>query len=422
MRIQMPDDVRNIIETLEAHGHSAYAVGGCVRDSILGREPNDWDITTAASPADVKKIFRRTVDTGIEHGTVTVMKNQTGYEVTTYRIDGSYTDSRHPDSVEFTSDLSEDLRRRDFTVNAMAYNDRDGLQDLFHGKDDLEKKMIRAVGNPEERFTEDALRIMRCVRFAAQLDFSIDADTYTAAKKLAANLRQISWERIREELLKTLLSRDPEMVRLFEEIGAFSWWYPEFSDGMDTRLALLSKTEPDECMRLSAFFRQENQRGMSDELIEKITAKDEPEHLDSEIADRVMRTLKFDNFTRKKTVAMVSFSHEALKPEKPLLRKLMWRYGDDDFDDFIRFYETAHEKNLRAERALVKEIREKGECISLKTLAVKGEDLKAIGVAPGKEMGEILNQLLQAVLMDSDLNQKAILLKEAEKMKNAKNA
>lgn len=170
MKITLPDDVKQIIETLEQHGYEGYAVGGCVRDSILGRIPNDWDITTSATPQQVKKLFPRTVDTGIQHGTVTVLMGKEGYEVTTYRVDGEYEDARHPKEVTFTANLEEDLRRRDFTINAMAYNDSEGLVDVFGGRADIEQKVIRCVGNAEERFGEDALRIMRAVRFRHSSD------------------------------------------------------------------------------------------------------------------------------------------------------------------------------------------------------------------------------------------------------------
>ena len=177
MKIEVPKRVKEIIETLQEHGYEAYAVGGCVRDSLLHSSPADWDITTSAKPMEVKELFRRTVDTGLAHGTVTVMLGKEGFEVTTYRIDGEYEDSRHPKEVVFTGDLREDLRRRDFTINAMAYNDREGLVDAFGGIRDLEKGVIRCVGDPYERFTEDALRILRAVRFAAQLGFSIEERT-----------------------------------------------------------------------------------------------------------------------------------------------------------------------------------------------------------------------------------------------------
>ena len=192
MKIQLPENVSNIIQKLIEYGYEAYAVGGCVRDSIISRVPGDWDITTSATPMEVKKFFRRTIDTGIEHGTVTVMFGKEGYEVTTYRIDGEYEDGRHPESVEFTTSLREDLRRRDFTINAMAYNDETGLVDMFDGIGDIERKIIRCVGNPEERFSEDALRMLRAVRFSAQLGYVIEDGTAAAIRKLAGTIAKIS--------------------------------------------------------------------------------------------------------------------------------------------------------------------------------------------------------------------------------------
>ena len=177
IRLELPEKVRQIIEQIQKHGFEAYAVGGCVRDSLLGRTPDDWDITTSAKPQEVKAIFPRTIDTGIEHGTVTVMMGKEGFEVTTYRIDGAYLDGRHPESVEFSSNLVEDLKRRDFTINAMAYNEQQGLVDVFEGIEDMQRKVIRCVGNPKERFGEDALRMMRAIRFSAQLGFEIEEET-----------------------------------------------------------------------------------------------------------------------------------------------------------------------------------------------------------------------------------------------------
>ena len=211
VRIALPKDVKHIIGVLMENGYEAYAVGGCVRDSILGRVPGDWDITTSALPMQVKGLFRRTVDTGIQHGTVTVMLGRNGYEVTTYRIDGKYEDSRHPESVEFTPKLEEDLKRRDFTINAMAYNDEHGVVDIFDGVGDLQRKIIRCVGNAHDRFDEDALRILRAVRFSAQLGFGIEENTARAAKELAVNLKRISSERIHTEFNKMLKSPHPDL-------------------------------------------------------------------------------------------------------------------------------------------------------------------------------------------------------------------
>lgn len=221
IRLELPEKVRQIIEQIQKHGFEAYAVGGCVRDSLLGRTPDDWDITTSAKPQEVKAIFPRTIDTGIEHGTVTVMMGKEGFEVTTYRIDGAYLDGRHPESVEFSSNLVEDLKRRDFTINAMAYNEQQGLVDVFEGIEDMQRKVIRCVGNPKERFGEDALRMMRAIRFSAQLGFEIEEETYRAVEELAPTLEKVSMERIQVELVKTLLSAHPDYVRFYQETGLF---------------------------------------------------------------------------------------------------------------------------------------------------------------------------------------------------------
>ena len=213
MRIQIPSHVEYIIGKLNQNGYEAFAVGGCVRDTLLGRTPGDWDITTSARPEQVKALFRRTIDTGIQHGTVTVMLERTGYEVTTYRIDGEYEDGRHPRQVEFTSDLLEDLKRRDFTINAMAYSHETGIVDAFGGMEDLEKRVIRCVGEPMERFEEDALRILRAIRFSAQLDFSIEEKTREAITRIAPNLAKVSRERVQMELTKLLCSDHPEQIR-----------------------------------------------------------------------------------------------------------------------------------------------------------------------------------------------------------------
>ncbi len=212
-RIAMPPQVEGIIERLRQAGFEVYAVGGCVRDTLLGREPGDWDITTSARPEAVKRLFRRTIDTGIQHGTVTILMDKSGYEVTTYRIDGEYEDGRHPKEVEFTSELLEDLRRRDFTINAMAYSHETGIVDAFDGMGDLNRRRIRCVGNAMERFGEDALRILRAIRFSAQLDFAVEEKTYEAISRIAPNLAKVSRERIQVELTKLLCSDHPEKIR-----------------------------------------------------------------------------------------------------------------------------------------------------------------------------------------------------------------
>ena len=219
LRIEMPEGAEEIISRLKGRGYEAFAVGGCVRDSIMGRTPEDWDITTSALPVQVKEVFRRTIDTGIQHGTVTVMKGGIGYEVTTYRIDGEYRDGRHPSSVSFTSNLREDLRRRDFTINAMAYSHETGLVDAFGGLEDMKAGRIRCVGDPVERFTDHPLRILPAIRFSPQLDFSIEDKTLKAITTMAPNLAKVSRERVQTELTKLLLSPHPEKIRQVYDTG-----------------------------------------------------------------------------------------------------------------------------------------------------------------------------------------------------------
>ena len=234
MKIQLPEKVKFIIDTITAAGFEAFAVGGCIRDSILGREPNDWDITTSAKPEQVKALFRRTIDTGIAHGTVTIMLDKEGFEVTTYRIDGEYEDSRHPKEVTFTSNLIEDLKRRDFTINAFAYNETTGLVDAFEGLKDIENGVIRCVGDAKERFTEDALRILRAIRFSAQLGYEIEESTKEGIRLLAGNLRHISAERIQVELTKLLTSPHPDYIRVAYETGVTAVILPELDECMRT--------------------------------------------------------------------------------------------------------------------------------------------------------------------------------------------
>ena len=268
LKIDLPEHVQAIIGKLEEAGYEAYAVGGCVRDSLIGRIPGDWDITTSAKPGEVKALFARTVDTGIQHGTVTVLMDKMGYEVTTYRVDGEYEDGRHPREVEFTASLLEDLKRRDFTINAMAYNDRCGIVDIFGGRQDLKDKIIRCVGDAMERFSEDALRILRAVRFSAQLGCTIAESTRQAVSSLAGNLKHISAERIQAELVKLLLSDNPQYLKDAWELGITAVILPEFDAIMKQEqntphhcftvgghtLKAMELVKPDKVLRLTMLF------------------------------------------------------------------------------------------------------------------------------------------------------------------------
>ncbi|MBQ7600553.1 MAG: CCA tRNA nucleotidyltransferase [Lachnospiraceae bacterium] len=390
--MKLPETVEMILDILRRAGYPAYAVGGCVRDTILCREPNDWDITTSARPEEVKKCFRRTVDTGIAHGTVTVMIRKKGYEVTTFRIDGQYGDARHPDNVVFTSDLREDLLRRDFTINAMAYSHESGLVDPFGGQEDLRKKIVRAVGVPVERFTEDALRVLRCVRFAAQLGFSIDPKTYDAAKELSRNLEKISAERIREEFLKILLSAHPDYTAKLQEIGAMPFIYPSYREIQNEAERALLLAPADKVLRLTAFLYQ---GGVKD-------------------AEAFFDRLKFDNDTRNRVLHLIRHKDAALEAEPKSLRKFLSVFGKEDVDKILLFHEKILGTDLTEVRRELKGIEARGECTSLKELALTGNDLTAMGMKPGREMGALLHELLEAVIEDPKLNTKEKLKEIAE--------
>ena len=393
MEIKMPYEAEWIIKKIRERGFEAFAVGGCVRDTLLGRIPGDWDITTSARPEEVKEIFGKTVDTGLQHGTVTIIKNHRGYEVTTYRIDGEYLDGRHPDSVEFTSSLTEDLKRRDFTINAMAYSHETGIVDEFGGMEDLEKKIIRCVGRAHDRFTEDALRILRAIRFAAQLNFDIEEETYRAIADIAPNLKKVSKERIQVELTKLLLSDHPEKLLMVEETGIIPFVTEDFSEAFrswDKEKALgESKLPAEKAMRWAGFLR----------------------FLPPAKVQKILKGLKLDNETVGNSRAMVEGYHAFLAPDKTEIRRAMSMMTPYQLDGSLRLKELDGDKSIPKIRCLWEEIKEAGDCVSLKTLAVGGNDLIAAGVMPGKAVGETLKMLLELVLSDPSLNQRELLLK-----------
>ena len=457
MIIQMPEDVKYILEKLNTSGYEAYAVGGCVRDSILGRNPDDWDITTSAKPEETKALFLKTIDTGIQHGTVTVMRNHVGYEVTTYRIDGEYEDSRHPKEVIFTSDLLEDLKRRDFTINAMAYNhledsdlnigidvgknrnsfdsQKSGLVDAFGGMEDIENKIIRCVGNPIHRFEEDALRMMRAVRFSAQLGYEIEEETKKAICVLAGNLANISAERIQVELVKLLVSNHPDYLRTAYETGMTKVFFPEFDKIMETKqnnphhkysvgehtLHSLEHVRADKVLRLSMLLHDI----AKPETIQ--TGEDGVDHFyghpdkGEEMARQILRRLRFDNDTIGKVCKLVKYHDRklSLKPEK--LRKAIVGIGPELFPFLLEVKEAdmlaqsdykreEKEQELADIRKVYNKILEAGDCLTLKDLALSGKDLIAQGMRPGKELGETLQKLFDYVLENPEKNSKEDLL------------
>lgn len=402
--IELPPQVEWILKKLRDRGYEAFAVGGCVRDTILNRKPGDWDITTSARPDQVKAVFGKTVDTGLKHGTVTVIRDHVGYEITTYRIDGEYEDGRHPRQVEFTADLREDLRRRDFTINAMAYSHETGLVDIFGGLEDLKAGRIRCVGNAMERFTEDALRIMRAVRFAAQLNFAIEEETWRALSAIAPNLSHVSKERIQTELTKTLLSGNPQGVLAMDETGMSPYMtktFPElFSEAERQGICL------EERLRRSAELPAEKYFRYGALLA----------HLGEKRAETVLRELKLDNHTIRSAKTLAAFSGLPLPADEAGVRKAMSQMEDWLFDAFLLFEKCLFpESREQAEQAeeLCRRIRGRGDCIRMKDMKVTGNDLMEAGVKPGKTVGETLARLFLAVLEEPQKNSREELLSMA---------
>ncbi len=441
IRIAVPEKGQYIIKTLQKAGFEAYAVGGCVRDSILGREPQDWDITTSARPQQVKALFPRTIDTGLQHGTVTVMLRGEGFEVTTYRIDGSYEDSRHPSQVSFTADLREDLRRRDLTINAMAYNDTAGLVDLFGGLADLKARMVRCVGDPGERFREDALRILRAIRFSAQLGYTIEKDTAAAIAKLAPTLSRISAERIQTELTKLMLSPNPDYLRTAYDTGVTKVFFPEFDRAMETPqnhphhchgvgehiLHALGCVEADKVLRLAVLLHDIGKPAVLTTDSEGRSHFHGHAAVSGKMAENILRRLRYDNETILKVCRLVQYHDfgNGMDMDIRMARRAIHRIGEDAFpalfavkkadilaqSDYLRQEKLA---NLENWQNLYEEILAEHQCVSLKTLAVSGKDLIDAGWRPGRELGETLNRLLELVLEDPAGNTKERLLAAAK--------
>ena len=458
MTITLPEKVEKIINIIENAGFEAYAVGGCVRDFLLKKTPHDWDITTSALPKEIKKIFRRTVDTGIAHGTVTVLMGKEAFEVTTYRIDGKYSDNRHPDKVEFTRSLNEDLKRRDFTINAFAYSPNKGVIDLFHGMEDLRNGVIRAVGDPKERFGEDALRILRAFRFSAQLNFTIEDNTLSAAKELKNNLRSVSAERIRDEITKLLISNHPERFEALWENGITALILPEFDKCMDFPQSNPhhSYTVGRHILRSLSFINRENldkyrdilPSGKEEDTLRLLRftmllhdiGKCECRSVDEEGIDHfhghaavseklaidVLKRLKSDN----RSIDLISrlVRHHDYRPDSDIrnVRRAINRIGEDIFPllfpvryaDILAQSEYKRQEKLNKERdlyLLYREILEKDQCLSIKDLKIDGRTLiSEAGMKSGKELGDMLKYLLEQVLEEPSWNEREKLLTMAK--------
>lgn len=436
MKITLPDNVLYILNTLNANGHSAYAVGGCVRDSLRGRTPADWDIATSALPEQTAALFEKTVPTGVAHGTITVLLGQSAYEVTTFRRDGIYENHRSPESVTFTEDITQDLSRRDFTMNAMAYHPEAGLVDPFGGRADISRRLIRCVGDPLIRFDEDALRMLRAVRFAAQTGFAIDSAIPKAMQKLSPLIDSVSAERIRDELLKILLSEHTEVLLLLRETGLLVRILPElercFCTEQHTKyhcydvgrhiLAVVQHTPPTVALRLAALL---HDIGKPDK---KTTDPDGTDHFkchelrSADLAEEILTRLRFDNGTREKVVLLIRFHDYRMAENKPSVRRVVSGIGADLFPELLSLMRAdakGHHPDFLAEslahydriEQLLNEILQDADALTVSDLAINGRDLLALGYQ-GREIGRLLRAALELVLENPAQNQKELLLQK----------
>ena len=399
MIIDLPKNVENIIERLKEHGFEGFAVGGCVRDSLLKKIPTDWDITTDALPEDMKKIFKKTFDTGIAHGTVTVLMDGVGYELTTYRIDGNYSDGRHPDSVSFSKNLSEDLCRRDFTINAMAYSNKKGIVDLFDGRKDLQNGIIRAVGDAKKRFDEDALRMLRAVRFAAQLGFKIDDDTFEAIKEKAKLLSKVSKERIFVELNKSLCGEFAQNIKMVYTSGLYRYIGKEFAKLNKNIYDFYPRKFPNKKHMYWAVF------------LENIE--------NAEAVKKILFELKSDNATRNNTYLLVKELKNPLPSSDEDIRWSLHRIGADLFCDYIEILKSDKKNVDILDKIDTIENRyslilKENHAYEISMLDITGKDLMDIGISKGPKIGEVLEFLLKKVIENPLNNEKSSLLRLAK--------
>ena len=407
MKIYLPEKVKYIIDRIYENNYEAYIVGGCVRDSLLKLEPNDYDITTNATPDIILDIFKdfRCIETGIEHGTVSVLIDGDIYEITTYRIEGEYKDHRRPDKVDFTDRLEEDLKRRDFTINAMAYNEKKGLIDLFGGKEDLNNKIIKTVGNPYDRFNEDGLRMIRAIRFSSKLNFTIEKETLKAIYDKSFIINNISLERITDEFTKIILSDKPENIKyLFEtkllkylnisnedDIGKLKQFYNEIvilkkiNKNLEKRLALLDYIVEKNNINCKSFC---NELIYSKKIIKN-----------HNIILTLLKNIEIDHLNKVE------------------IKKILSGVDRNLLEEYLDISRIIYDKEKKVDEIIdiLSEIEENNECYIIKNLKVNGRDIMSLGYK-NKEVGEVLNYLLEIVIEDYTLNKKDVLIKKIKEI------
>lgn len=442
MEIKLPESVLNILTRLNEAGFSAYVAGGAVRDAVMGKFPHDYDIATSANPEEVKAIFKHTIETGIKHGTVTVVENKIGYEITTFRRDGIYTDGRHPEHVQFVNDAEEDCRRRDFTINAMMYSPKDGLLDYFGGVEDIKAGIIRCVGQPQKRFEEDALRMLRAVRFSAVLSFRIEDKTWDAIKKCAILIKKVSNERILEEINKILLSENPDYIRKLHECDLLKYIMPELDrcfgepqknkyhiyDVGEHIMHTVKGTQSDLVLRWSALMHDVGKPCCSSTDQNGIIHFYGHHRESCRIAVDLMHRLRMDNDTIRDVSVLVENHDVRVEPTLPAVKRMMSRTGEVLFEKLITLQLADNmaknpihfpEKKERIENAyrIYKEILAERQPYLVSHLTVNGKDLIKVGYRPGREIGDTLRKLLDEVIINPKLNNRDYLLKTAVRMK-----
>ena len=396
MIIAIPAEVRQVLSRLNQGGYEAFLVGGCVRDSLLGAVPKDWDVATSALPRQTLAAMDglRVIETGLRHGTVTVIPDTLPVEVTTYRVDGAYTDHRRPDCVTFTRNLEEDLKRRDFTINALAYSESASIIDYFGGQDDLHSRLIRCVGDPDRRFSEDALRILRALRFSSELGFSIHPDTAAAMARGRELLSFVAVERVCAELKRLVCGQNAGAV--LTQYGA-------------VLAAVLP--EVDDWQRQAAFVQKAPAHEVSLRLAALLSGSSPDE------AEKVLRRLRFDRRTISTVTRLLQFQKESPLSTRLEMKQMLYRFGAEFLSKLLRFQRVlapeSHVPQLTNAENLLQDVLASGECWSLSMLAVDGSDLLRAGAPHGKTLGRCLNELLRLVMDGTLPNEKQALLSHA---------
>ena len=436
---QLPQPVQLCMTRLQEAGFESYVVGGCVRDMLLELTPQDYDICTVATPEQTAQVFAdcQLVRSGEKHGTIGVVIDHAVYEITTFRTEGGYTDSRHPDWVEFVSDVREDLARRDFTVNAMAYAPKTGVIDPFHGREDLEKRILRAVGIPEKRFSEDALRILRGVRFASRYQLTPDAATEEAMIKLAPTMESLAAERVFSELCKLMLTIDaadlqryaPIITQVIPELSAavgFEQHNPHHAYDVYTHTANVVENTPRELtLRLAALLHDVGKPATFSLDQNGVGHFYDHAALSADMADTILTRLKAPTALRQQVVLLIRQHMAPITPDEKLLRRRLAQHGEETLRQLIALQKADRAAKGVAEEdtdsdaalALLEKLLAEESCFSLKDLAVDGNDLLELGFAPGPQLGKTLQKLLDMVVDQQIPNEKSALLKAAAKLK-----